>query len=186
MKVRKNPKLVRFLFFILFFIGSQVFGAHPFYVSICEIDYKIKTKSLEISLRIFTDDLENTLQDWGANKLYLGEKNETPNADTLLKSYVLQMLSIEVNQKKLMLEFLGKEVEEELTWIYLEANNISDFDKITISNRLLFQSFPSQTNLIHVNHRQQTKSLLYVLALHLMIRTVIAQIPHLLPMPALK
>lgn len=160
MKVRKNPKLVRFLFFILFFIGFQVFGAHPFYVSICEIDYKSETKSLEISLRIFTEDLENTLQDWGTDKLYLGETNEIAQADSLLKKYIFQELSIEIEEEKLQLEFLGKEIEQELTWIYLEAKNIPDFDKIKISNRLLVQSFPSQTNLIHVNHRQQTKSLL--------------------------
>lgn len=160
MKVRKNPKLVRFLFFVLFFIGFQVFGAHPFYVSISEINYKSETKSLEISLRIFTDDLENAIQDWSHKKLYLGESNEITQADSLLKQYIFQVLSIEIEDEKLKLIYLGKEVEQELTWIYLETNNITDFDKITISNRLLFQSFPSQTNLIHLNHRQKTKSLL--------------------------
>ena len=141
-------------------IGFQVFGSHPFYVCICEIDYKSENKSLEISLRIFTDDLENTLQDWGSKKPYLGESNEIDEADSFLKKYILQVLNIEIDDKKQMLNYLGKEVEQELTWIYLEANNIPDFDKITISNRLLLQSFPSQTNLVHVNHRQKTKSLL--------------------------
>lgn len=135
-------------------------SAHPFYVSICEINYNTTSKSLEISLRIFTDDLENALQDWGAGKLYLGEVNEIEKADSVLEDYIFKVLSIELDQKKTNLEFLGKEVEQELTWIYLEAKNISDFEKISITNRLLFQSFPGQTNLIHVNKHQEIKSLL--------------------------
>lgn len=160
MKIRNNSTAKRLSFLILFFIGFQVFGSHPFYVSICEIDYKSETKSLEISLRLFTDDLEITLQDWGSKKPYLGELNEIEGADSLLKKYISQALSIEIDDKKQRLNYLGKEVEQELTWIYLEADNIPDFDKIAISNRLLFQSFPNQTNLVHVKHRQETKSLL--------------------------
>ncbi len=135
-------------------------SAHPFYVSICEINYNTTSKSLEISLRIFTDDLENALQDWGAGKLYLGEVNEIEKADSVLEDYIFKVLSIELDQKKTNLEFLGKEVEQELTWIYLEAKNIADFEKISITNRLLFQSLPGQTNLIHVNKHQEIKSLL--------------------------
>ncbi len=141
-------------------MGFQLLGSHPFYVSICEVNYKSETETLEISLRIFTDDLEQTMQDWSNKKLYLGESNEIAQADSLLKSYIFQVFSIEVDEEKPVIKYLGKEVEQELTWIYLEAKNIPDFDKISISNRLLFQSNPSQTNLIHVNHRQKTKSLL--------------------------
>ncbi len=160
MKVRNNSKAKRLSFLILFFIGFQVFSAHPFYVSICELDYNREAESLEISLRIFTDDIENTLQNWSSKKLYLGEPNEIAQADSLLKDYILQVFSIKIDKEKPTLIYLGKEVEQELTWIYLEARNIPDFDEIEISNRLLFQSYPSQTNLVHVNHRQKIKSLL--------------------------
>jgi hypothetical protein len=159
-KVRKNSKAKRLSFLLVFFVGFQLLGAHPFYVSICEMDYKSETKTLEISLRIFTDDLEQTIKDWSNKKPYLGETNEIASADSLIKTYIFQILSIDVNEKEAKFEFLGKDVEQELIWIYLEAKNILDFNKITISNRLLFQSYPNQTNLIHVNHRQKTKSLL--------------------------
>ena len=35
---------------------------HPFFVSMTDINYNDNNKSLEISVRIFTDDLENTLR----------------------------------------------------------------------------------------------------------------------------
>lgn len=151
---------MRFTIIIFFLIGFQLFAAHPFFVSICELDYKSESKSLEISLRIFTGDLEKTMEDWGAGRLYLGEKNESSKADSLLKAYVFQVFSFKINDQKTTYKYIGKEVEQELTWIYLESDNIPDFNTISISNRLLFQSFPNQTNLIHVNHRQEIKSLL--------------------------
>ncbi|MBN1651914.1 MAG: hypothetical protein JW857_11335 [Bacteroidales bacterium] len=158
MKVRKNKQVKHFLFIFLFSLGIPLLQAHPFYVSICEIDYK--DHALEISLRLFTTDLEKTMEDWGAGKLHLGEKNEIANADSLLKDYVFQSISLKVDGKKPILQFIGKEVNQELTWIYIEADDVPDFNTINISNRVLFQIFPGQTNLIHVNHREKTKSLL--------------------------
>lgn len=124
------------------------------------MNYNKETKSLEISLRVFTDDLEKTLQDWSAEKLYLGEKNESANSDILLKKYILNVLGIALDEKNIPLHFVGKEIEQALTWIYLETKNTADFDKIEVENRMLFQSFPTQTNLIHVNNKGEIKSLL--------------------------
>lgn len=160
MKVRKNTTIARYAFFIFFFVGFQLFGAHPFYVSICEMDYNSETKGLEISLRIFTSDLEKSLQDRYPCKINLGENNESPKTDSILQAYVFQELRLNVNDKRTSFQFVGKEVDNELTWIYFEAKDIPDFDKISIHNRILIQSFPNQTNLIHVNNRKEIKSLL--------------------------
>lgn len=160
MKLRKKHQALRILLLTFLIFGSSFLSAHPFYVSICEVNYNSETKSLEISLRIFTDDLEKTMQDWSAEKLYLGENNESQKTDSLLKNYILQELTIAVDGKSTPFHFIGKEVVQALTWIYLETENISDFEKIELSNRILFQTFPSQTNLVHVNNKGETKSLL--------------------------
>ncbi len=160
MKLRKKHQALRILLLTFLIFGSSFLSAHPFYVSICEVNYNSETKSLEISLRIFTDDLEKTMQDWSAEKLYLGENNESQKTDSLLKNYILQELTIAVDGKSVPFHFIGKEVVQALTWIYLETENISDFEKIELSNRILFQTFPSQTNLVHVNNKGETKSLL--------------------------
>lgn len=160
MKIRKNIKLIRYTVILFLLFGNTLFGSHPFYVSICEIDYKSETQSLELSMRIFTNDLEQTMLDWGSKKLYLGEEKEYPAADSILKNYIFQVFSIEIDEQKQELTYLGKEVELELTWLYFEVKEISDFDEIRIEDRLLIQSFPLQTNLIHVNHREKIKSLL--------------------------
>ena len=52
MKIVKKIVFV-FCFFIFWSPFSQ---AHPFYVSICQIDYNKENSSLEISIKIFADD----------------------------------------------------------------------------------------------------------------------------------
>ncbi len=160
MKVRKIATAIPFLLIFLLALSFSKLQAHPFYVSICEMNYKNDEGRLEISLRIFTDDLEIAMQNWGLGKLNLGEKNENPKADSLISLYVLKLLRIQVQTKNIPIRYLGKEVERELSWVYLEVDNLSDFDEIKISNRILFQSFAGQSNLIHVNQHHEIKNLL--------------------------
>lgn len=160
MKVNKNQILYRLLFIFLFAFGIPLLQAHPYFVSVCEMKYEPKTKSLNVSLRLFVDDLEKSLEDLGVDNLNLGEKTEREDADLTLKKYIEQELLVEIDQKRVVLNFLGKEVENDLCFIFLEAGHIEPFEKIKISNRVLFQSFPTQTNLVHCTNQEQTKSLL--------------------------
>ena len=159
-KVRKIKTAIPFLLIFLLTLSFFKLQAHPFYVSICEMNYKSDEARLEISLRIFTDDLEIAMQNWGLGKLNLGEEKENPKADSLVSLYVLKLLKIQVQGENLRIHYVGKEVERELSWVYLEVDNLSDFDKIKISNRILFQSFAGQSNLIHVNQHHEIKNLL--------------------------
>ncbi|MBN2237382.1 MAG: hypothetical protein JW729_07470 [Bacteroidales bacterium] len=160
MKVRKKYFAIRLVLMLLFSSAFQVVTAHPFYVSICEIDFNQKLNRLEISLRIFTNDLEKNMEDLGFGKLYLGEKNESENADMILKNYISSILKLQVDRINLTPNYLGKETNQELTWIYLEVKDVEAFSEIEISNRLLYQSFATQTNLVHVKNKDETKSLL--------------------------
>ena len=48
--------------FIQWLITASISILHPFYVSVIEIDHNAKDATAEISVRVFTDDLEKTLQ----------------------------------------------------------------------------------------------------------------------------
>jgi len=78
------------LIFLFFFSSLQ---AHEYYVSICDIEFNSESNTLEITLKLFTDDLENTLQQ-GKSRLYLGEDGESATADSLLESYLKRVFAI--------------------------------------------------------------------------------------------
>lgn len=133
---------------------------HPFYLSICEVDHNAQAKTLEISFKIFTDDLEDALAARGAEKLQLGTPQEARDAGRILFSYLRDNVAFIVEGDTAAFEYLGKEVEMEVTWCYVEAKGVRGFKKIEVLNRLLMERHEEQANIVHVRTGGVRKSLL--------------------------
>ena len=140
---------------------SQSPGAHPFYISICQIDHNPGTDALEMSFRIFTDDLEQALESIGTDRLHLGTEREAEKADLYIGRYLARHVEFQVNGSRVNAAFLGKEVDTEATWCYVEIADIPDLDSMTVTNTLLLETFEDQVNLVHVNANDQKKSLVF-------------------------
>lgn len=132
---------------------------HPFFVSISQIDYNAKYKSLEISMKVFSDDFAACVEKRGGGKLYLHTNKENAQANTQIAQYINENFSIQVNGKVAAMKFIGKEKEDDATWIYLEISNVNKVQSLNISNKLLFECYDSQTNMINVNVNGNKKSL---------------------------
>ncbi len=152
------PALILFIGFSLFIFSNGV--AHPFYVSVCQIDYNSDTNSLEITLKLFTDDLESVLAKNDAEELHLGSEKEAESADSLISAYIAEKLTIAVEGKQQSWEYLGKETDIEVTWCYLEISDVPAFRKLEIDSRIFLAKFETQQNIIHVNTGTEKKSLL--------------------------
>ena len=105
-----NKKYLISILFIL--IGLSPVSAHPFYVSICQVYFNRETTSLEISLKIFADDLSKGLDNDGHPHLYIGEDREDPKTNTYLFNYLKKELRFTVNGKPVEYQFVGKELDE--------------------------------------------------------------------------
>ena len=135
------------------------FAFHEFYVSLCKIDHNPETNALEITMKIFTDDLEYGIT--GSKDFYgLGTEKEPVEADSLIWSYIIKNFMVSINGEPGSYLYIGKEVELDVTWIYLEIEKISGFDKIEITNRMLTELYRDQVNLINVNYTGKTLGLL--------------------------
>ena len=60
---------------------------HKFYVSVTQIDYNQSKGRIEISSRIFIDDLEKVLDKKYHQKLNLATRQESPKAKELIAQY---------------------------------------------------------------------------------------------------
>ena len=128
-----------------------LFWLHPFYVSVTEINHNAGEKSLEISVRIFTDDFEQTLRDRNPQKkVDLTNPPAGGAMDTLVKYYLLEKMGFEVNGQKRHPGYIGFERVDESVWIYLEINGVPELKKLKIHNPILFESKPEQINMVHV------------------------------------
>jgi hypothetical protein len=129
---------------------QTVNAAHPFHVSVVEINHNATDKTLEISCKIFTDDFEKVLAQNYQTKVDLINPPNKAVMDTLVKKYVLSHLSISADGKPVLFSYLGFERDNEAVYSYAEADNIASVKKIDITNNLMHDLFTDQINLMHV------------------------------------
>ena len=69
-------------------ISLSSFAIHKFYVSIYQINYVSEKKMLQITARIFVDDLNSAVGKKYNKKINLGSEKETDEDLILLKKYL--------------------------------------------------------------------------------------------------
>ncbi len=150
------------LFFICFNGNSSGFPAefHPLYVSVTEINHNAKDKTVEISCKIFTNDLEATLEKIVHGKVDLSDQKDKPTTDKFISDYIQKHLQLKVDGRTVSLQFMGSEKETDATWSYFQVSNITGVKKIDIMNNILYDSFGQEINIMHVTvggNRKSTK-----------------------------
>lgn len=152
----------KILLFLVAFSLTAFNTAHKFYVSVTEIEHNENAESLQIISRVFIDDFENVLNLRYGQDLSLDPKAETAGAEEFIEKYLEQKLHIEVNQKKVGINYLGKEYENDMLVFYIEAPKVKNVKSIVVRNSVLMDMFEEQKNLIHVKVNGKTKSMVLV------------------------
>ena len=113
---------------------------HPIFVSVTEIAHNTKENTLEISCKIFTDDLETTLRKKYKTKVDLLDASFKNVMGPMINDYIQKHLSITSNSTKSILQFVGFEQQEEGIITYFEVKNVTKVDKLEIVNNILSDS----------------------------------------------
>ena len=146
---------------LLLFIGFSSFKTdHKFYVSVTEIEYNEKAHSLQIISRVFIDDFEKLLQTRYDQSIHLTKNGDSEKLTDYIKKYLGQKMEVELDGKPYKLNYIGKEYENDLLLFYLEIPDVPEFKKIGIKNAILIDMFNEQKNLVHVEYKGETKSLI--------------------------
>lgn len=140
------------------FSAKESIKKHPFHVSTTEISHNVKSKSLEITCRIFTDDFENALGKRFKSKIDLYSKNQAKEMGALIKSYIEANLKFSIDGKAVKYHYLGFENDHEATNVYLEIENLATFKKLDLNNGVLYDLFDDQMNILHVEKNGNRKS----------------------------
>jgi len=133
---------------------------HPFYVSVTEIEQNQKTGTVQISTRIFFDDLEKALDKRYKTNINILKPVNKKQVDALISAYVKAHLKIKANNKELVMKYVGYEIEEEAAWCYFETDKTGPVRNLSVQNDILFEQHDSQINMVHVivgGKRKSTK-----------------------------
>lgn len=132
---------------------------HPFYISVTEINHNGKDKTLEISCKIFADDMEATLKQNYKTAVDLTSEKQQALANNFIKEYISRHLKLSAEDKALLLNYVGFEKESEAVYCYFEVSNISAVKNLKIENTILHDFTPQQINIMHVTVNGKRQSI---------------------------
>ena len=150
--------------FLLFLPLFMAIGVHKFYVSVTNIEYYDKGKTLQITSRVFIDDLEKALEARYEVKTLLGTPEEIQNADEYIKKYLNAKFLVNINGKPSRYHFLGKKYDNDIMICFLEIPEISleQLNSIEIQNEVLMDMFEEQKNILHFKILEKKKSFVLI------------------------
>jgi hypothetical protein len=153
-------KLLRIIVLLALLTGLSAMGMHKYYVAVFRLDHVPEKKVLQMTSRIFIDDLEAALSKKYKTKFYFGDKRELPAANDYLKKYLIENIAIKVNGRLQAIKFLGREIEDDILICYYTIPAGGKIKTVEVRNTSLFETFPDQQNIIHTNINRNKKSLL--------------------------
>lgn len=136
------------------------FSIHKYYVTLTQIHHNEKEKSVEITLQVFTDDLELSLNNQFHQNFSIGSTKESPLTNPSILAYLKEKLSIKINEKTHEYKMIGKEIEDDLTFIYLEIKAIKTLKSVSVSNQLFFETFAEQQHIVKIKTKGIHKNIL--------------------------
>ncbi len=143
--------------------GSLVLLAsfrHDFHSSLTEVQYNTQTKTLEVSLRIFTDDLQTALTKASGKTVRL-EKNAAPS-DQVLRQYLAQHFAvIDAKNTRKPMTWVGKELTVDVIWVYVEIPITENINGLRLENSILHELFDDQINIVNIIQNKQKKTYLF-------------------------
>lgn len=137
--------------FILVFMMSAILfaaksSAHNYHTSLTRIDFNREAKSLEIEINLFNHDLEKVLEKKNKKRV---DFDKTADFDKMLFDYLTENFLVKNESgNSLKLVWVGRETKTDMTTAFVEIGGVESVDNLKIQNRIFFESFSEQANLI--------------------------------------
>ena len=148
------------IFLLLFIIPFVSFSAHKYYLSLTQITFKPASKTVQVIINVFMDDIETALNSDYKIDLQLTTKKELENNDVYFNKYLKEKIHFKVDGIAKEFTYLGKEYDADLIYFYLEIENINQLKTLEITNNILTKHFPQQQNMTKCKLDEKHKSIL--------------------------
>lgn len=151
------------LFIVLLVVPLFAFTtAHKYYISVTQINYVQDKQSVQVISRIFIDDFENLLRERYDENITLAGEDELEVTDKYIERYLTEKIEITVNGVKSNLSFIGKEYDVDIMKCYLEIEDVTSIESMEIKNKVLFDLFDDQQNIVKTKINSKQKSFILI------------------------
>lgn len=153
-------RIVQIFIALIIVAGLTSAAAHKFYVGVFQMEYVPAKKQVQLTARLFVDDVESTLNKRYGKRFYFTSKQELPEAEDYLKKYLGEKMEISINGKVQPVKFIGRELEDDVLICYFTIPVPNNVKTLRVSNTILMEAFSEQQNIIHAKINGNRKSLL--------------------------
>lgn len=128
--------------------ASRRASAHKFHTSFAEADYNAETKSLEITLRTFPDDLETVVRKRGGKPVALDDKKAFGERAL---SYLRETFQLKTAKgERAALSWVGMDAGVDSAWLYFEAQLPEGIEGAQLNQQFLCDLYDDQLNLVNI------------------------------------
>ena len=158
------------IFVCLLGIASAVQAAspalHPFHTSVAELEYNVKSKRIEVSLKLHSTDMDNALSAVMGKRVDVEKDKIDKELTEYLEShfYLLPESAAkaeEITEKTPLskVHFVGKELEKGWLWVYFEMELPKTDEELALVNTLFLERIKDQINTISVRAHAKRESM---------------------------
>ncbi|MDP6446800.1 MAG: hypothetical protein QF805_23615 [Pirellulaceae bacterium] len=131
-------------------LTATIAAAHPFHISIAQVELNEKSGNLEVALRVNAVDLELVARrESKRDELRLEDKQRV---EPVVKKYVGERILAHLpgRSEPVELEWVGMELEERRAWLYFEIPIGGKLAGVELENQLFFDILPDQVNTMNL------------------------------------
>ncbi|AUP78406.1 DUF6702 family protein [Flavivirga eckloniae] len=150
-----------FLFFLIIPLVAFT-SLHKYYISVTQINFVEEKQSVQITTRVFIDDFENLLRERYDESITLAIGDEPKTIETYIGKYLKESIKIKINNEETALTFIGKEYDQDIMRCYLEIEDVKSIESFEVSNKVLFDLFKEQQNIIKTKINSKQKSFILI------------------------
>ena len=159
MRIYRRPFIKTLLLLTVCAAPLHQATAHTFHTSLMSMEYNRQEQLLEISLKVYSHDLESILTRRSRRDVRLGK---TPDAEQLTFAYLQEAINLKNGAGETKaLRFVGTEVQNQVAWLYFEIKMPEGLNGAQLRNRLFFDLLADQVNLVHLKDAGKKSDLVF-------------------------
>jgi hypothetical protein len=148
-----------FSFVLVASFVNPAHAAHTYHASLMQMEFDEQENLVEISIQVFTNDLENILSRRSGKPVRL---DKSTTVAQLALAYLNDAVSLKNREGQMMtLSWVGMETKTDTVWLYLETKMPEGLEGISVRNRIFFELFPDQVNRVHVKQGERKYDLVF-------------------------
>lgn len=143
---------------------------HKVHVSVAQLEFNQKTQSVEMVLRVYTDDLESALSQQTKREIKIDPEaaNKDKKVGEMVLAYLRNNLELKTKSGNLMrLNWVGLEWQVNMFWLYVQAKmpvnaaKLESLDGSQLRNRIFCELFEDQVNIVNTKIQNKQVGLMF-------------------------